>query len=86
MDLWDWLKVISVSLLIVLVCAFFTVCFLPKTHQGYYMLVRDGSASSQIYPVFRIYNNWKYYPDEVAFESISSTECLKIFEELCKGK
>ena len=85
MDISDWFKAVIIGLIIVLVCAFFTVCFLPKTHQGYYMTVNDGSNGTQIYPVYRIYNNWRYFPDYLAYESLSASECFEMFKKL-KGE
>lgn len=85
MDLCYWFKEVVIGLIIVLVCAFFTVCFLPKTHQGYYMYVTDGSGGTHIYPVYRVYNNWRYYPDGVAYESLSASECFEMYQKL-KGE
>ena len=85
MDILDWFKVLITGLPIVLVCAFFTVCFLPKPHQGYYMGVTDGSSGTQIFPVYRVFNNWRYYPDGVAYESLSASECFEALKKL-KGE
>lgn len=85
MDLKDWFKVVIAGLIIVLVCAFSTICFLPKTHQGYYMGVKDSRNSNQIFPVYAVFINWKYFPDYVAYESLSASECFEMYKKL-KGE
>ena len=85
MDLQDWFKAVITGLIIVLACTFFTVCFLPKTHQGYYMGVLDGRNSNQIYPVYAVYSNWKYFPDYLVYESLSASDCFEMYKKL-KGE
>jgi len=81
----DYFKVVVVSIIVIICCCFVTCLFLPKIHQGYWLEVVDGRNSSQIIPVYRIVNNWKWYPDNVAFVSIDKDECLRVFNTL-KGE
>lgn len=67
------------SLLVLWICA-------AKIHQGYYLGIVDGTQSSQIFPVYRIYNNWKWYPDSTAYETLDKEECLQLFDTLTKNK
>ena len=62
----------------------FVWAFMPKPHIGYYLEVSDGRNSNQIYPVYRIINNWKYYPDTIAFESSNKDITLQTFSSLKK--
>jgi len=71
-----------VIMLFSFIITFFVWVFMPKPHIGYYMEVRDGCNSNQIYPVYRIINNWKYYPDTTAFESSDKDVTLQIFSNL----
>ena len=81
-DFEDYFKATIAGLIVIAICGFITCLFLPRPHQGYYLEVRDGANSSQIYPTYRIVNNWKWYPDSAAFESADKDECLKIYNIL----
>lgn len=60
----------------------FVWVFMPKPHIGYYLEVTDGRSSTQVYPVYRIVNNWKYYPDSTAFISSDKDIALQVFSSL----
>lgn len=80
MDMWDYFKMVIVGCILVGIISFITLTLaMPKPHQGYYLDVR---YHDQIYPVFQIYNNWKWYPDTVAFVTPNQDVCLSVFEKL----
>lgn len=74
MDVWDYFKMVIVGCILVGIICFATLALiLPKPHQGYYLSVR---YNDQIYPVFQICNNWKWYPDTPAFVTLNQDVCL----------
>lgn len=81
-DIWDYFKIgITGCIATGIICFLTLALILPKPHQGYYLSIK---YDNQIYPVFRIYNNWKWYPDTVAFVTPNQDVCLAVFEKLTK--
>ena len=82
MNFEDKMKYSIVILIISLLVIMLGLLFMPKPHLGYYLKTVDGSVGTHVYPVYRIYNNWDFCYDTMAFETLDKEECLRIFERL----
>lgn len=82
----NWLKIFCYGTFVIIFFLFVSWIYLPKPHQGYYLGVLDGINSDQIIPIYCICNNWKFYPDDIAYITTDKGECLQLFGALSGSK
>lgn len=82
MDFYEKIKYTVSLFVLILLTLLIGSFFLPKSHKGYYLSVRDGSNSNNSYPVHRIHSNWTFCEDTTAFVTSDRDECLRVFKEL----
>lgn len=73
--IWQWL---GFSGILILVGFLLFLFFVPKKHNGYYMCMAECGGVT----LYQIYNDWSYWPDDVAYRSTEKDDALKVFKEL----
>lgn len=75
-ELWE---ILGYVIAVVLVLSILLGFWLPKTHQGYYL---NAWAKDSTLIKFKIYNNWRLWPDEIAYTTYDKEEAIKTLKEL----
>lgn len=68
------------SCAVIAVIGLIIVLLIPKPHNGYYIKALDRGVTGE----YVVYNNWRSYPDDIAFASSDYKETLNVYRELTK--
>jgi len=67
--------------LVTIIILFFMIwLIIPKTHQGYYLYTSGNKLTE-----YKIVNNWKFFPDDVAVVTHDRDEAIRILNMMNKG-
>lgn len=78
---WQWLLYSLCIVTVLFLCVFF---FIQKKNNGYYLYSGNFGGFNREIPVYRIMNNWSYWPDAEVYKTSDREEIIIVFKELTK--